>query len=101
AAPIPLESFSAAKLLKRSPCTVILRPLLLVAKHCVSLIKFFKLFLRGFVAGIQVWMVLSGELSERLFDVILRGSFINTQYFIVVFYRCRHLLSLLDHIIIL
>src|SRR5208337_2208150 len=35
-------------------------------------------------------MVLSGELSERLFDVILRRLFINAQYFVVVFYRCSH-----------
>lgn len=65
---------------------VILRASLRVGKDLIGLGDFFELFLRLFVSGITIGVVLERQFTVRLFQVILAGGSIDTEQIVVIFF---------------
>ena len=63
---------------------VVLFALLLIGEHVICFRDFLELLLCYGVAGVQVRVVLAGELAVRLLDVAFAGIFADTQYLIKV-----------------
>src|SRR5574341_2349619 len=90
----PLEPLPRARTLSKSlikggmPELVILLLLLRIGKDLVRFVHFLELLLRSLVAGINVRMILSRKLPERLFDLGLGCSLLNTQDIVIISF-CR------------
>src|SRR5690606_18838848 len=68
------------------PELIVLSPFLWIAEDFVCLVYLFIFFLCLCVSRICIRMILPGQLTVRLFDLVGRGSPPNTQYFIIVFF---------------
>ena len=73
---------------------VVLLALLGVAKHLGGLVELLELLLALLVAGVQVGVVLLGELPVCLFDLVVRGALAHAQDLIVISFLFRHMLHL-------
>jgi len=66
--------------------------LLGIAENVVGFGEGFELFFRGFIAGINIWMVLARKFAECLADVFGGGGFLHAKDFVIVFFGgCCHL----------
>lgn len=91
----PAERIAAEllALLPVGPELVIHLPLLLVFENFVRLVYFLELFLGFLVSGVEIRVVLAGELLEGFCDFIL-GSFApHTQYFVIILIFDTHTLA--------
>ena len=73
---------------------VVLRALLRVAQDLGGLVDLLELRLGLFVAGVQVGVVLLGELSVCLFYLFLRGALFKAEHLVIVAFLFRHVLHL-------
>ena len=63
---------------------VILLTLLRITQHFVGLINRLKLLLGRRIIRIQIWMILAGQLTKSLLNIILRCRFVHSKYFIII-----------------
>jgi len=63
---------------------VILLTLLRITQHFVCLINRLKLLLGRRIIRIQIWMILAGQLTKSLLNIILRCRFVYSKYFIII-----------------
>ena len=66
-----------------------------VAQHLVGLVDLLELGLGLLVAGIQVWVVLLGQLAVGLLDLIVRGGAVYAQHLVVISFIFCHTTHLL------
>src|SRR5262249_44413525 len=64
--------------------SVVLGTLILVAEHVVGGLDFFESFFRLLVPGIPVRMMLAGQFAVCLLDLVLGGTLLDTEYFVVI-----------------
>ena len=55
-----------------------------VTQHLIGLVDLFKFFLGVFIAGVIVRVILHSQLAVGFFDLLRRGSFAQTQDFIII-----------------
>ena len=63
---------------------VILLTLLRITQHFVGLINRLKLLLGRRIIRIQIWMILAGQLTKSLLNIILRCRFVHSKNFIII-----------------
>src|SRR5262245_15529343 len=74
--------------------TVILLSLFRIRQNAVRLADVFELFLCGFVARIDVRMMLARECTVRLSNLIFRGVTRHSKNFVIVLRLCGHYVTL-------
>ena len=62
-----------------------------IRKDVVGFLNLLEFFFRGFVAGVQVRMILAGQLPIGLANLFLAGFAANAQKFVIILFGCgRH-----------
>ena len=75
--------------LKGTPVAVVHFPLALIVQHIERRLNLLKLFLRGCVVGMEIWVVLPSQFSIGLTDILCRRRARHAECLVVVF-RHRH-----------
>src|SRR6185369_4107473 len=89
--PLPGKGIWSARTLRlfvRTPVRaelVVFLPLGGITEHLVRLVDFLELRLGGLIAGVDVGMMLAGELAEGLFDLFVRRRFADPKGGVIVF----------------
>ena len=65
-----------------------------VGKYIVRLVDFLELLLGGLVAGVQVGVVLFGELAVGAFDLGIGGVFADSQHLVIITFFCHRIYPL-------
>ena len=65
-----------------------------VGKYIVRLVDFLELLLGGLVAGVQVGVVLFGELAVGAFDLGIGGVFADPQHLVIITFFCHRIYPL-------
>ena len=68
---------------------VVLRLLVGVAQDLIGLADLLEPLLAGLVAGVQVRMILLGQLAVGLADLVVRGALLQAQDLVVISFLCH------------
>ena len=68
---------------------VVARLFLAVGKHLIRLVRFLKLFLGVFVAGVEVRVILLCNLAICFFDFVVARVFAHAEHFVIISFLCH------------
>ena len=68
---------------------VVARLFFAVGKHLIRLVRFLELFLGGFVAGVEVRVILLCDLAVCFFDLVVARVFAHAEHFVIISFLCH------------